>query len=180
MINEIICKNKNNNNGIKAIMKDGNLIKEPKAIVEISNNFIIKVDPNLVRNININPNTSFQTYLTKHIISSFHFSLVNENEVNKILKSLRTKNVLGAWGNIGKTPWILVPCTHTTSDHYHKSVTNYRHIPRTTKNSESDTITQKRRQIDHGQLSTCISAVVNLKIIWKSGLESTICLFHDE
>ena len=38
--------------------------------------------------------------------------------------------------------WVWVPCTHTTSDHYHKSVTNHRHIPRATKNSESDTITQ--------------------------------------
>ena len=79
-------------------MKDGNLIKEPNAIVENLNNFFINIGPNLVRNININPNTSFQTYLTKHIISLFHFSLVNENEVNKILKSLRTKTSSGHEG----------------------------------------------------------------------------------
>ena len=95
MINVIICKNKNSNNGIKAIMKDGNLIKDPKAIVENFNNFFINIGPNLVRNININPNKSFETYLTKHIISSFNFSLVNENEVNKILKSLHTKTSSG-------------------------------------------------------------------------------------
>ena len=65
IINEIIWKNKNSYNGIKAIMKDGNLIKDPKAIVENFNNFFINIRPNLVRDININPNKSFQTYLTK-------------------------------------------------------------------------------------------------------------------
>ena len=59
--------------------------------MENFNNFFINIGSNLVRNININHNKSFQTYFTKHIISSFYFSLVNENEVNTILKSLRTK-----------------------------------------------------------------------------------------
>ena len=44
MFNETICKNKNNHNGIKVIMKDGNLIKEPKAIVENFNNFFVNID----------------------------------------------------------------------------------------------------------------------------------------
>ena len=86
IVNEIICKY-----DIKAIMKDGNLTKEPKAVVESSNNFFDSIGPNLVRNIDINPKTSFQTNLTKYIISSFHFGPANKNEVDKILKSLNPK-----------------------------------------------------------------------------------------
>ena len=109
MTNEIICKNKNNNNGIWAIMKDGNLMKDPKAIVENFNNLFINIGLNHVWNININPNKSFKTYLTKHIISSFNFILENENEVSKIAKSLRTKTSSGYDGISVKLLKILSP-----------------------------------------------------------------------
>ena len=51
-----------------------------------------------MRNININPNKTFQAYPTKHISSSIHLSLVTKNEVNKLLKSLRTKTSSGHGG----------------------------------------------------------------------------------
>ena len=51
--------------------------------------------PNLVRNINTNLNKSFLTYLTEHMISSFNFSLVNENEVNKFYSLCAQKHHRG-------------------------------------------------------------------------------------
>ena len=53
-------------------------------IVEKFNKFFVNIGPNLSRNINCRTGKSFQTYLNRHILTSFHFKFINERNTENI------------------------------------------------------------------------------------------------
>ena len=97
-INEIISRTKNKKDGIKPIIKDGRQIRDLSQIVENFNEFFVNIGPNLSRNINCRNGRSFQTYLNRHILTYFHFKLINEKDTEKYIRSLRTKTSSGQDG----------------------------------------------------------------------------------
>jgi hypothetical protein len=56
------------------------------------------VGPSLSRKIKNNDNIQYSKFLTKQILTSFHFRLLDESDVLKIVKSLRTKTSCGEDG----------------------------------------------------------------------------------
>lgn len=96
-INEILCKSKNKEGGIKSIIHNGERITELNRIVQIFNDFFITIGPKLLKE--IRPVTkSFQSYMTANIMSSFSFALTSEDEVKKIVHSLKSKSSSGPDG----------------------------------------------------------------------------------
>ena len=115
-INEIISRAKNKKEGIKSIIKDGRQIRDLSQIIEKFNEFFVNIGPNLSRNINCRTGTSFQTYLNRHILTSFHFKLINERDTEKYIRSLRTKSSSGHDGISTKllkflSPGLIKPLT---------------------------------------------------------------------
>ena len=98
IINEIFCKTKNKENGIKAIMKDGHIIKDQKSIVNSFNDFFVNIGQNLTRNIPTCHNKNFQMYLNNNNLCSFHFTMRDNDYTKKVIHSLRTKTSTGHEG----------------------------------------------------------------------------------
>ena len=94
-INEIICKKKNKGNGIKAIMKDGQIIQDKKSVVNSFNDFFVNIGKNLTQNITKYHQKSFQMYLNNNILCSFGFKLIDDDYTKKVINSLRTKTSSG-------------------------------------------------------------------------------------
>ena len=94
-INEIICKSKHKQFGIKAILFEGKLINDCDKIAELFNKFYLDIGPSLV-NKSVQPaNSDFQKYLTRNVLTSFHFDLINESFLNKLIHNLRNKSSSG-------------------------------------------------------------------------------------
>ena len=72
--------------------------------------------PNLISNVSRVSHETHHKYLTRNILTSFNFSLVDENHIAKTLASLRTKNSSGHDGISTKllkftSPALLKPLT---------------------------------------------------------------------
>ena len=76
--NEIISKKDKREICIKTIIKDGKPIRDPKKIVETFNNFFINIGLNLTKNMEMNQNKHFLKILNQNILTSFSFTLRNE------------------------------------------------------------------------------------------------------
>ena len=94
-INEIICKSKHKQFGIKAILYEGRQINDCDKIAELFNKFYLDIGPSLV-NKSVQPaNSDFQKYLTRNVLTSFHFDLINESSLNNVIHNLRNKSSSG-------------------------------------------------------------------------------------
>ena len=94
-INEIICKSKHKQFGIKAILYEGRQINDCDKIAELFNKFYLDIGPSLV-NKSVQPaNSDFQKYLTRNVLTSFHFDLINESSLNNVIYNLRNKSSPG-------------------------------------------------------------------------------------
>ena len=76
----------------------------------------VSIGPNLSSNINCRTDKHFQTYLNGHILTSFHFKLINEKDTEKCIRSLRTKTSSGHDGISTKllkflSPGLIKPLT---------------------------------------------------------------------
>ena len=88
-INEIICKSKHKQFGIKAILYEERHINDCDKIAELFNKFYLDIGPSLV-NKSVQPaNSDFQKYLTRNVLTSFHFDLINGSSLNKVIHNLR-------------------------------------------------------------------------------------------
>ena len=94
-INEILCKTRKTQGGIKSIISKGKHIDDPGQIVEHFNSFFINIGPSLVSKSTPPKNKNFQMYLNKAILTSFNFTLIDDGILGKTLHSLRTKTSAG-------------------------------------------------------------------------------------
>ena len=91
-INDILCKTKHSHQGVKSIISNGRMINDTTEIVNKFNASFINIGPNIISNISRVSHETLHKYLTRNILNSFNFSLVDENHIAKTLASLRTKN----------------------------------------------------------------------------------------
>ena len=115
-INDILCKTKHSHQGVKSIISNGRMINDTAEIVNKFNEFFINIGPNLISNVSRVTHETHHKYLTRNILTSFNFSLVDENHIAKTLASLRTKNSSGHDGISTKllkfiSPALLKPLT---------------------------------------------------------------------
>ena len=71
------------------------MINDTTEIVNKFNASFINIGPNIISNISRVSHETLHKYLTRNILNSFNFSLVDENYIAKTLASLRTKNSSG-------------------------------------------------------------------------------------
>ena len=57
--------------------------------------FFVKISPNLASVLSPSSNADYESFLKKVITSTFHFDLVNESDVIKIIKTLKSKESAG-------------------------------------------------------------------------------------
>ena len=89
-INEIICKTKHKKVCIKAIATGRKLIKDPDIIAKKFNEFFVNIGPSLLKNNCLIENKTYQMYMTKTILTSFQFSLIDGAIYDKVVSSLHT------------------------------------------------------------------------------------------
>ena len=83
-INEIPCKTRKTQGGIKSIISKGKRIDDPRQIVEHFNSFFINIGPSLVSKSTPPKNENFQMYLSKTILTSFNFTLIDDGILGKL------------------------------------------------------------------------------------------------
>ena len=115
-INDISCKTKCSHQGIKSIISNGRMINNTAKVVNEFNEFFINIGPNLICNVSKVSHETHHKYQTRNILTSFNFSLVDENHIAKTLASLHTKNFSGYDGISTKSlkfisPALLKPLT---------------------------------------------------------------------
>ena len=71
------------------------MINDTAEIVNKFNKFFINIGPNLMSNVSRVSHETHHKYLTRNILTSFNFSLIDVNHIAKTLASLRTKNSSG-------------------------------------------------------------------------------------
>ena len=79
-------------NKLEEILLNGKSVKEPEQIANELNNFFANIGPNLSSKIDTTNKKDYTKYLNKKIFTTLNFELVDEKEVSKIIKSLKTKN----------------------------------------------------------------------------------------
>ena len=94
-ISEILCKSSKINNPIKEIRTVNLLISNMSDICNRFNNFFVNIGPNLASAISPSSNVRYTSFLKKIVHSSFHFDLINEPEVLKVVSSLKNKDSAG-------------------------------------------------------------------------------------
>ena len=104
------------------------MINDTEEIVNKFNEFFINIGPNLINNVSRVSHETHHKYLTRNILTSFNFSLVDENHIVKTLASLRTKNSSGHDGISTKLLKIYIPGSTEASHYRDKPVSNYRNI----------------------------------------------------
>ena len=62
------------------------------------NNFFINIGPSLSKDIRRDRNHNYEKYLNRHIFTSFHFELVDNNDVKKTIIALRSISLTGHHG----------------------------------------------------------------------------------
>ena len=93
-INEIICKSKHKQFSIKATLSEGKQIDDRDRIAELFNKFYLDIGP--LVNKSVQPgNSNFQKYLTRNILTSFQYELIEERYLDKVIHNLRNKSSSG-------------------------------------------------------------------------------------
>jgi hypothetical protein len=108
-ISEILNRTRNQTHGIKFIIDDGKLVDNEFAIANKFNEFFIGIGPKMRKNMkNIN-DVSYQNYLSRNILTSFSFSLVDDDIMMKTIKKINTKSSTGHDGISTKLLKFLYP-----------------------------------------------------------------------
>ena len=69
---------------------NGNIVKSERSIANEFNIFsLTNIGPNLADNINTNNKRTYTSYLTNVTASNFYFSPISQDDVSKIIASLR-------------------------------------------------------------------------------------------
>ena len=94
-INNIINKSKKKKDFPEAFKEDGRLITDKVEIANRFNIYYTNIGSNLAAKINVPKNKSFKDYLKNKHKMCFHFKAVQENEVDKIINTLKPKSSFG-------------------------------------------------------------------------------------
>ena len=94
---------------IEEIIVNGNSVKSEQNIANEFNIFFTNIGPNLANNINTNNKRTYSSYLTNASASNFYFSPISQDDVSKIIASLRYKSSFGHDGMSTKFLKTLVP-----------------------------------------------------------------------
>ena len=90
-ISEIIWKSSNKRKTLDKIIVDSSMITDPQEICNRFDEFFVGIGPKFANNINTENKHVFSPYITKMILTSFIFTLVNQEEVKRSISSLKTK-----------------------------------------------------------------------------------------
>ena len=93
-INTILNRNKRANNFPSHIISQNRKIDDKQEIVDVLNNYFCNIGQQLADNIPDSSKT-YSYYLKKQITSTFSFSMVDTNTVNKMLKGFKPKTSKG-------------------------------------------------------------------------------------
>ena len=95
LISEIFNKCNRNKNSIVKIMVNGKTVTRPCDIAEEFNTFFANIGPLLAAKIETSNKKPFQSYLKNIITSEFHFTIVDNEHIIKVISSLKTKTSFG-------------------------------------------------------------------------------------
>ena len=95
VISEILSKKHRKNNPINEIRINNRIYTKTKDICEKFNDFFVNIGPTLALEIKTPRGKRSSDYLNKVFTSKFHFDLIDENETDKIIKSLKSKDSAG-------------------------------------------------------------------------------------
>ena len=74
---------------------DNELVSDSNSISEAFNSFFTNIGPNIASKIPKSKKYKFETFLKKNLVSSFYLSPTNENEIEKIISSLKSGKSTG-------------------------------------------------------------------------------------
>ena len=94
-ISDILCKSSKKNNPIKEIRINDRLCTNIKDICNGFNSFFVNIGPKLASDINDSGKTPYSSYLKKIITSKFHFDLISQDDIEKIISKLKSKSSAG-------------------------------------------------------------------------------------
>ena len=177
-INDILCKPKHSHQGVKSIISNGRMINDTAEIVNKFNEFFINFGPNLISNVSRVSHQTQHKYLTRNILTSFNFSLADENHIAKTLPSLRTKDYSGHDGISTKllkfiSPALLKPLTIVINQSLITEI-----LPDKLKIAKVIPLFKKKRCFSNRQLSSDISFTINFEAIRKGSFHSIIWILH--
>ena len=109
IISEILRKKHRNKSSIKSIVIDGKTIKDSQQIAKTFNDFFLNIGTKLAASLEKNTSKTHRSYLNSNILTSFRFSLVDEDHIDKIMKSLKNKISSGHDGISNKSLKYLSP-----------------------------------------------------------------------
>ena len=108
-ISELLCKSRCKNSNIAQLDINGTICSDPVKIASQFNEYFTNIGPSLSSKIPNIPNLDYSHYLTNKILLSFHFDLVDENDILKVIQSLKPKTSTGHDGISTKLLKYLAP-----------------------------------------------------------------------
>ena len=108
-ISSLLSKSNKNTNSIKTIKVNGKDSQDKTKIANAFNDFFVNVGPKLAASIDTSNKRPFNSYLTKRILTSFNFSLMDIDSTSKVINSLKTKTSTGHDGISVKMLKFLAP-----------------------------------------------------------------------
>ena len=109
MISEIICKASHKRPAFDKILVNDKVYKDKTDIANQFNSFFVNVGPDLASEINSNNKLPYTNYLRRNVNEIFRFQVQTQDEIMKILTSLRTKDSSGFDGISTKFLRFLAP-----------------------------------------------------------------------
>ena len=97
-ISEIICKSRNKRKTLDKIIVDSSTITDPQEICNRFNEFFVGIGPEWANNINTENKDVFNAYITKRTLTSFTFTIINQEEAKRGISSLKAKTSCGIDG----------------------------------------------------------------------------------
>ena len=94
-ISEIFNKSNRKKNSIIKIQTNGKIISDPSEIANEFNTFFANIGPILAANLDVTNKKAFHSFLKNDIKTNFTFNLIDSSEVEKIIKSLKSKTSFG-------------------------------------------------------------------------------------
>ena len=97
-INEVLNRRGKSSDYPTHLIDKGKIIKDDQAIAECFNNFFTNIGPELAKEIKCSSNLSYKSFLKDRINSNFEFCTVNIDDVDEVLRNLKTKKSSGQDG----------------------------------------------------------------------------------
>ena len=147
-----------------------------KIIAEKFSDCFLNVGPTLVALLRSNVSRTHKSYLNENILTSFQFNLMDEDHIGTIMKSLKNKTSLGHDGISIKLLKFLLPALVKPLSLMDQSfITGI--FPEKLKRAKVLPLFKKGDKNTYWKLSPSISLDINIQIVWKSCLYTTVKIF---